>query len=231
MCLLQYILLGKKRIIKKQSESGKKTDAETVPETAKAAYTKTIEKCSKVIAYYPESRWVEDALFLLGMSLLWTDEPVKAATKFEELLAAFPNTKYEKTARYWRSYAYMKAGDFEKAESEFTLLAEEGKGEFSEQAAFMIGQGFFEKEDFVQAEISFESFTEKFPKSKLASLAYVRLMSINERYEKYESVVNLSEKVRKSDLGDKDWFNAQMMKGTALINLGRLDQALEHLLL
>ncbi len=203
-------------------------EAETdeLPSQSASGYEKAIEKSSKVLAFYPESKWVDDALFLLGMSFLWTDEPVKAATKFEELLTAFPDSKYEQEARYWRSVAWMKAGEFEKAEAEFKALIEDG--EYAEEAAFMIAMGFYEKEDYVSAQLKFEEFIENYPKSPNVSRAALMLMRIFWDWGEYDMILAQDENIKQDQLSEDDWFESRMKIGEALLELGRLEEALAH---
>jgi len=203
-----------------------KSETEAVPQQAIDDYKKVIEKSSKVLAFYPESDYVDDALFLLGMSFLWTDEPVNAATKFEELLAGFPDSEYEDDARYWRSVAWMKAGDFEKAEAEFMALLE--NEDYATQAAFMIAQSFFEKKDYVSAEIHFEDFLANNPESELRSLAAYRLMYIAWEFKDYEGVIEYSKIIERKKITPESWFKAQMMIGSAYLEMNMLDEALAH---
>ena len=203
-------------------------DAETdeLPSQSVAGYEKAIEKSSKVLVYYPDSKYVDDALFLLGMSLLWTNEPIKSATKFEELLTAFPDSKFADEAQYWRSVAWMKAGEFEKAEAEFENLIE--MGEHAEDASFMWAMSFYEKEDYVSAELKFVEFIEGYPESPLVSSAALHLMRIYWRWSDFAQVLEQDKFIVLEQLQPDQWFESRMTIGEALLKLGRLEDALAH---
>jgi len=53
---------------------------------------KCIERCSKVVALYPKSKWVDDALFLMGKAYFELGDFVKARRKFEEVTIYYPDS-------------------------------------------------------------------------------------------------------------------------------------------
>lgn len=62
-------------------------------------YNKVIEKCSKILEFYPRSKYVDDAVFLTALSYKRLGERVKAEKKFKELFEFFPESKYIPMAR------------------------------------------------------------------------------------------------------------------------------------
>jgi len=61
-------------------------------------YNKTIEKSSKVFEFYPESDYIDDALYLTAVSYKRLGDYTKAKIKFEELFNYFPDSPYAKQA-------------------------------------------------------------------------------------------------------------------------------------
>ncbi|MDD5087853.1 MAG: tetratricopeptide repeat protein, partial [bacterium] len=55
-------------------------------------YRKVIETCSKLLEFYPKSRWVDDALYLMGVSYYRLGELDRADRKFTELVTIFPKS-------------------------------------------------------------------------------------------------------------------------------------------
>ncbi|HID10151.1 MAG TPA: tetratricopeptide repeat protein [Candidatus Latescibacteria bacterium] len=101
-------------------------------------YDQVIRKASKVIAFYPESRWVDDSLLLLGKALYRIGEYDKAARKFQELREFFPESELAEEARYWEGLALGEAGRREEALSVLLDLAEE-EGRWSCRAMVALG--------------------------------------------------------------------------------------------
>ena len=55
------------------------------PQVQTALYTEAIKKASKLLEFYPKSKWVDDALLLIGKSYYYQAEFTKAERKFREL--------------------------------------------------------------------------------------------------------------------------------------------------
>ena len=55
-------------------------------------YDEAIEKASKVVKYYPDSKWVDDALLLIGKSSFEKEDFTQARRKFNEILTLFPES-------------------------------------------------------------------------------------------------------------------------------------------
>ncbi|MCK4350850.1 MAG: tetratricopeptide repeat protein, partial [Candidatus Krumholzibacteria bacterium] len=78
-------------------------------------YSKVVEKCAKVVRDYPDSKWVDDALFLMGKALLRQGETVKGIRKFVEVTTNFPESEYVPPSLYWLGLAYWEKGDYNQA--------------------------------------------------------------------------------------------------------------------
>ncbi len=80
-------------------------------------YRKVIEKCSKVLDRYPESRYVDDALYLMAISYMRLGEKQKARRKFEELFTFYPESKYRNRALLDYSALLISLGEYDSARS------------------------------------------------------------------------------------------------------------------
>ena len=74
-----------------------------------------IEKCGKVIRDYPDSKWVDDAIFLMGQSLVRQGEYDKGIRKFIELTTNYPESKYVSRSMYWLAMANYDKGEYNQA--------------------------------------------------------------------------------------------------------------------
>ena len=68
-------------------------------------YDKAIEGAQKILVDYPKSKYVDDALLLIGRSLLAKGDYAGAQKKFDELNAGFPNSDLRADATYWSAVA------------------------------------------------------------------------------------------------------------------------------
>lgn len=88
-----------------------------VDRNLKEKYDEVITKCGKVIRDYPDSKWVDDAIFLMGKCLVRQGEYDKGIRKFLELTTNYPESKYVPQSFYWLAKA-----NFEKEEYNQALL-------------------------------------------------------------------------------------------------------------
>jgi len=70
-----------------------------------ALYDKAIEGATKILVDYQKSKWVDDALLLIGRSQLAKGDYTGAQKKFEELGLAFPKSDLRADATYWSAVA------------------------------------------------------------------------------------------------------------------------------
>jgi TolA-binding protein len=75
-----------------------------------------------VLAFYPDSRWVDDSLLLLGKAFYHKGEYEKSVRKFEELEAHFPESDLVEEGRYWRGLALLETGREDEAISALEAL-------------------------------------------------------------------------------------------------------------
>ena len=202
----------------------KKAGGETIPAAAKPMYDKAIEKATKVLAYYPESDYVDDAIFLLGMCYLRTGDYTKALRKFNELLNNFPESEFAAEARYWRSVCLYYGGKEDEAVDSLKTIADEDP-DHTEDAKFMLGELAFQQKEYIEAKSAFLDFLEFFPESKLASKAHLRLGQIEWFFKEYEKAAKHFEKIEEGDIPYEDYYTSQSLLTQCYIKLGRLDDA------
>ncbi len=85
-------------------------------------YDKAIKKASRVLAFYPASRWVDDSLLLLGKAFYHKGEYEKSIRKFEELEGHFPESDLVEEGRYWRGLALLETGREDEAIATLEVL-------------------------------------------------------------------------------------------------------------
>lgn len=82
---------------------------------AKKSYTEAVKWAREVIAQYPDSRYIDDSLFIIGMSRYYSNDYVVARSQFDELLKNYPDSEYADEARFYRARCYIELNQFETA--------------------------------------------------------------------------------------------------------------------
>ncbi len=78
-------------------------------------FDKTIEKTTAVIVKYPRSRYVDDALFMMGASYYYKGDYSRALEKLDFLYFNYPESKFHDDALYYKGLSYYKQGKFAQA--------------------------------------------------------------------------------------------------------------------
>jgi tetratricopeptide (TPR) repeat protein len=71
-------------------------------------FDKTIEKATSVIVKYPRSRYVDDALFMMGASYYYIGDYLRALEKLDYLTYNYPETRFYDDALYYKGLAFYK---------------------------------------------------------------------------------------------------------------------------
>jgi TolA-binding protein len=79
------------------------------------AYEEVVEKCKKMIARYPDSRHVDDAMLLIGKSLYALGRHEEAAAALDSLLSRYPKTNLLADARFLKGKCLVGAEHYEAA--------------------------------------------------------------------------------------------------------------------
>ncbi len=88
-------------------------------------YQTILQSCAKLLEFYPKSRWIDDALMIMGVSYYRTEEYARAERKFTELLTIFPNSKHVEMSIVWRARALLAQDKYDDAEA--VLIGAESK--------------------------------------------------------------------------------------------------------
>lgn len=120
--------------------------SDSLPLDARDAFQLAAEKSAIVLERYPDSDYVDDALFLMAESLYRMEVWVDAATTYESYATRFPEGEHADEARLGWARAERRLGDYAAAEVALgPLLASGSEGTSSdviyEQAMILLGTG------------------------------------------------------------------------------------------
>jgi TolA-binding protein len=86
-----------------------------LPGTAGQLLNKVIEKASKILQFYSQSSYVDNALLLLGKSLYYEKDYLKAMRKFQELITTRPNSSFILESQLWIGKSQLRLRQFDAA--------------------------------------------------------------------------------------------------------------------
>lgn len=201
------------------------TDKPTAQEIQK--FDLAIEKGSKVLQLYPESKYVDDALFILGQSFFYKQDYLKAQRKFEELIANFPKSKLVPPAKLWLAKTNIEVRDFAGAERVLRELQDRPrKGGLNQEAQAVLAEVYYRQEMYGRAAQEFEVASKEIHDKSLRGSCLMRLG------ECYRRIGNLAAAVESFRLatslgGDQEFkFQASFQFGIALKDEQKYEEAL-----
>ena len=178
-------------------------------------YNKTIKRCGLVLTEYKDSKWADDALFLLARAMYYKGtNHIQALEKFEDLVNYYPQSEHVPQAKIYIAKTNHK---LKKEKEAYKLLQEYlTDPEFKDlhSSIYLILANYhLEDEDFIQTEYFLQKIIDKYPKSKEYENAFFDLgktYHISEDYEKSNEVFFdlLKAKVSKKNKLDARFFIA-----------------------
>jgi TolA-binding protein len=192
-----------------------------------ASLDKCIEKCAKVIEYHPGSKWVDDAILLMGKCFYEKKNYSRARTKFDELLTYFPNSPLVDEARLFLGRCHLSQGDYALA---VVTLAELKGTAFACDALFFMAEALYATEDYEAAAGAYQNLLESCPKTAYREPSLENLAAALLSMEEYSTAIELYHSLLRGRLSEEERLEVSLKIADAYLNLGEAQQALDILL-
>lgn len=181
------------------------------------AYQKCIEKCQSLLRYYGKSKYVDDALFLIGMSRYHRGEYIQARASFEDLSERFPKSEYLERTLYWSGLAALRQNDTASAAQVFEKLATAfPKSKLNDEAVFRTAEARLDAHDYDRARDELRAFMTAHPKSDLSAEAQLRLARTYYEEKRLDEARTEYAKVLDRSPSDEIRYEAQLNRTLAL---------------
>jgi TolA-binding protein len=193
-------------------------------------YDQAIKQSTKVLKFHGGSRWVDDALYLIGASFYGKQEYEEARRKFEELVTNYPESRWVPWALYKSGLSYYARKNDDLMDSYFRrVLTEYPKFDSSDDILYTEARAAERRRDRVEAVRRYRELVDRFPRSDRAQEGLLR---IGDLYfdagfadSAYVSYAEASRQAR-----DEDGIrNAEVKSADALVRLQRAPEAVRQL--
>jgi TonB family protein len=194
-------------------------------------YKGVVRRCAKVLADYPDSKWVDDALFLMGNAYFERGIYDSAGYKYDELLSYYPNSEWSDDAYFIKGRALLSREQYTEADSIFNRIASElADSDFADDARLMLAESAFRRNVLDSARVHFETLVRDYPESPLIHEARQGLGDCYYREADYEAALEAYHQLISGGKPPKAiWFHGVHRVGRCLLELGRTDEAALHL--
>jgi len=190
-------------------------------------YQKAIDSAARVLEYYPESKYVDDALMIMGKAYYEIRTYPKAKRKFEELLANYPNSDLRDEAQLWLGKTLIAMGQADQGIEILTKLWSEGKSEQARlESQRRLADYHFEKENYRQALLEYEKILQNSKDKKQRADVWYQAGECHYALGEYEQAEKAYLEVLDEKPVRKRQFEATFKRSETLRMRGQLEPAL-----
>ncbi len=205
---------------------GEKRGAKVV---SQQEYKKALEKSQKVLDKYPKSSWVDDALFINGVSNYYLSDYSKAEKRFRELLADYPKSKYIKESQLYLAKSKLMMDDETDAMVLFEkLFTEERDKDIKAQAARALGEYYFDQKDYEKSEHYFQTLVDSLGDTEDKITAQMYIADGYYARFKYKPAQDRYLKILKNKIDLKTEYKATFRAGECCLYLYQTEDGMAY---
>jgi TolA-binding protein len=174
----------------------------TLSPQANEKYKQVIEKCESLIANYPKSKYVDDAVLLIGKCLYEQGEYDDAIERLDELETISKDEDTRAEGRLYRAKSFIGKGDLETAVPIVKQLVDENPKKVTDETFFLLGTSLVRMGNEADAVKYLEMLARRYPQSPYrvrADLEAAEVYAEKEEYDKAASVYSRLETVRMAE--------------------------------
>jgi TolA-binding protein len=199
------------------------------PEAARK-YDDAIKQSTKVLKYHGGSRWVDDALYLMGASFYGKQEYEEALRKFDEVVVNYPESRWVPWALYKSGLSHYARKNDDLMDSYFRrVLTEYPKFDRCDDMLYTEARAAERRRDRVEAVRRYRELVDRFPRSDRGQEGLLRIGDLyfdagfaDSAYASYAEASRLAR--------DEDGIrNAEVKSADALVRLQRAPEAVGRL--
>ncbi len=193
-------------------------------------YKIAIEKALKVIENNPNTKYYDDALYVVGVSYYHTKQYGKADRRFRELLANYPESPYSKESELYLAKTKLKLREEDQAMELFeNIFNADYEKSFKSEAAMGLGRYYYDNNDIVEAQPYFYAVRdslgndiEKKIAQKYIADGYFTLFKFDDALSAYLQIIGMNP-------NKNEKYHALFSASEAAYNLLRIDEGIDYL--
>ncbi|NOZ08159.1 MAG: outer membrane protein assembly factor BamD [FCB group bacterium] len=207
-----------------------------VPAGAKKLLDSAIEKSNIVLQKFPESKYVDDAYYIIGQASFLKGDNTTAERYFNKLLSEYPDSPYQAECNIWLAYAHFKMGYVDSAQTRIKDILNLGETRKSDKYLLykIMGEIQLEKDSLNNAFLYLQKAADFANTDSKRSYIYGKLVSLAENNNDLESAIGFLEQLQIFSTNDQvkedakfKWIEYNRQIGNFNIVLEELDKMLQ----
>jgi TonB family protein len=188
-------------------------------------YTETFEQAARVVKYWPESRWVDDALLLMGRASLEKGDYSTALRKFDEILTIYPDSDLRQETMFYKGRTLIATKDLTGAVETLNAAAELGGDRWRADVLHHLGLVRAQQGDTEGALQAFSDVVHRHRDSEWSGLSGLEAGRMERERGNLDAAAGYFDRVRKHGRTAEEKFLGGMRKGDVLVEMHELERA------
>ena len=195
----------------------------------KKMYDDAIKWSSEILENHKNSRYVDDSLYMIGMSYYYQKEYLKARTKFDELSGAFPESELAPTALYFKAKCLVELDLTDDAITLLLDIVDSKNRSVSGLAGLTIAEISLNNEDWEELLNASQRVIDLNPTpEELVKAMFYKGKALYE-LERYEECAETLQKLTGANIESELRFNINSLIALSKAKLDRYDEAMTYL--
>jgi len=230
-CAYYNTFYNARKHFKKAQKIQQSSKSDTPNPRAFAEYDNAIKKASKILTYHSKSKWVDDALFMIGQCFYYKGEYHKAERKFKELITGFPKSDLAEDCFYFLGLCYHQLEDPLKARKQFIQIVNDPQRKrHRKEALFMLGEVYFQDEEYDSAIVQYRNLLKEGAEKEISVKAQFRIGECYYLKSEYQKAKEAFSEVEKLDPDSENLFKSKFKIGECFYLLEEYQKGLDQFL-
>jgi TolA-binding protein len=226
-CVYFNLYYNVKRTFKAAEKAPRSPDGEAVGTTADM-YDDVIEKCQQLIVEHPKSKYVDDAILLMGKSFYAKRQYDFAVTKFQELQTNFPKSDLNEEGQVFLAKSYMGLDQPQNAVTGLEAFLEaKPKSKYADQVLFLLGTASLRLGDEAKAVKYLEMLAKRFPNNVLRLNADLELADLYVERGEFDKAMAIYKRLDSVSLNSSDSVRYLTKLSLVYVKMGKYKDALK----
>lgn len=188
-------------------------------------YGEAFERAAKVVKYYPDSRWVDDALLLMARSSHEKGDYSTALRKYDEILTFYPRSNLVPRTLVMEGRTSIAIKDYDRAVRALRAAKAADRKELRGDVTYFLGVVEEQQGRVGEALAAYSTVLEKYKGSEWYAEAGMRAGALATGSGDDAAAVEYYEQVRKHARTIRERYDGGMHKGRSLMAIGEWERA------
>jgi TolA-binding protein len=181
-----------------------------------------------VIRDHPDSRWVDDAIFLMGKALIRQGEYNKGIRKFTELVTNYPESDYVPESVYWLAYANAERKEYNEALNHVDHFLESyPEHELRYEVMFLSGDVNLALENIDEALACYSGVAEEADDQQIVDQAILKAAELYYSREEWGEAASAYGLLLRKGMSKEDRYNISIALGECYSRVNRCEEAMK----